>query len=404
MTPRKRLATFGPRGSLVRMYLEQRAGMKRYVIQWGPKGARQQVSYPATKDGKIEAEAFFASLGQERKAKEERVPLTNRQLWTAYITAEGEHLRQRSVRLYSDAWRTWEQFAGAHNVAEATTVQQIHEFRKSLDSKKLATATIYNTIRNVRIVFNWGERSELLEKNRWHLFVFKVAKEKRTKPRAEYRSDEFLRIWGALDPSTRGQWRPWVAIGLLGIYGNRQNEILNLQWSWIQDDVVRIPPEHVKTGEEGTLRLFPQSRHILDVARDWAAREGYEGGYVLFPGRRHNQEPHYTIQSLTAALHGAEKRAGVEQVRWRAGHGFRRGLMGDIVDVTGDVTLALQAIGDRDLSMATHYRVRRNDRVDQAVRGRADRLMPEGATKVQPNASDSENGPTKEPLTVKGDS
>jgi integrase len=256
----------------------------------------------------------------------------------------------------------------------------------------------------VRIVYNWGERHELIRVNKWHLFIYKVAKEKRTKPRAEYRSDEFLKIWKALDPTKRGQWRAWVAVGLLGIYGNRQTEILNLQWPWITGDAVRIDPSVVKTGEESILTLFPLTRAILKVAREWAAREGYSGDYVLFAGqyagRRHqNKKPHYSIQSLTDAIHLAEGRAaGVEQVKWRAGHGFRRGLVGDLADETGDVMLALQAVGDRDISMAPRYRLRRNDKVDRAVQDRAARLMPSpvkdgtGATKVQPN-SENDNSP-----------
>lgn len=392
MTPRKRLGTTGDRGQLVRLYQETRAGVRRYVVQWGAKGARKQESFAGTKEGKAEAEAFFKAFGKELEATE-RAPLTNRELWVAYLTAEADTLRARSRQLYSESWRTWEQFAGANNVAEETTVQQIGDFRKVLDSRGLATATTYNVIRNVRIVFNWGERMELLARNRWHLFLFKVAKEKRTKPRAEYRAEEFLAIWRALDPSRRGQWRAWVAIGLLGIYGNRQNEILNLRWSWIEDGVVRIPAEYVKTGEPATLRLFPLTQSILSRAREWAALLSYQGDYVLFSGRRHNREPHYTIQSLTTALHSAEERAGVESIRWRAGHGFRRGLVGDLVDETGDVTLALQAIGDRDLSMANRYRVKRHDRVDAALERRAQRFLPEGATEVQhePVLADSED-------------
>lgn len=391
MTPRKRLATFGPRGSMVRLFVEAKGGIRKYVVQWGPKGARQQESFPHTKEGKAEAEAYFKAFGEELEAKpEQRRRLTNRALWTSYITAEGEHLRPRSRQLYSESWRTWEQFAGADAIAEDTTVLQIAEFRKALDAQGLATATVYNVIRNVRLVFNYGERTEQLDRNRWHLYVFKVSKEKRTKPRAEYRSDEFLKIWAALDPSRRGQWRAWVAVGLLGIYGNRQNEILNLQWPWLYGDQVRIPSEYVKTGEEGTLTLFPLTRRILEVAREWAEKEGYSGPHVLYPGRRHNQEPHYSIQSLTTALHAAEARAGVPHIRYRAGHGFRRGLVGDLVDQTGDVTLALQAIRDKDIRMAERYRVRRNDRIDEAVQERAGRLLLEGATKVQPEPENTE--------------
>jgi integrase len=388
VTPRRRLATLGERGNLVRLFLETRgtgkARAQRYVVQFGPKGARRQESFPYTKAGKLEAEAFFKGFGEELVRKEEeRHALTNRELWTAYVADQG-HLRPNTIRLYSDAWRTWEQFATPTAIAEETTIQQITEFRRALDARGLATATVKDCIRNVRIVFNWGERMELLQRNRWHLFVHQVAKDKRTKPRAEYRSDEFLAIWAALDRESRGQWRPWVAVGLLGIYGNRQNEILNLRWSWIAGDVVDVPIEVVKTGEPGRLELFPQTRHILDVARAWREREGYAGDYVLYPGqgggaRAGSQLPHYSIQSLTDAIHRAERRAGVEQVKWRAGHGFRRGLMGDLVDQTGDVTLALQAIGDRDLRMAGHYRVRRNDRVAAAVQERAGRLFPEPA-------------------------
>jgi integrase len=407
---RKRLATFGERGNLVRLILETRKdGVKRYLVQWGPKGARQQESWPATKEGKVEAEAFVKAFVEESTTKPDiREPLTNRELWDAYTTAEFEHLRANTRRLYHDAWRTWEQFATPTAIAEATSIETIHAFRKALDGRKLATATVQDVIRNVRIVFNWGERMELVSRNRWHLFVYKVAKEKRTKQRAEYRSEEFLKLWASLNPELRGQWRAWVAVGLLGIYGNRPTEILNLRWSWIADDVVSIPPSVVKTGEEGTLRLFPLTRGILDVARGWRTVEGYTGDYVLFPGQTVHQRtaeranpsarPHYSIQSLTDHIHAAERRAGIEVIRYRAAHAFRRGLVGDLAEETGDIMLALQAIRDRDIKMAQRYRARREDKVDAAVRKRAERLVPpdpesnppnqhppEGATKVQPS-------------------
>lgn len=400
MTRRQRLATFGSRGQLVRLFVEERDGVKRHVVQWGPKGARQQESFAGDKKGRAEAEAYFTAFGRELETARRRTPLTNRELWIAYLAAEGDHIRPRSRILYASAWRTWEQFAGAANIAQETTVLQCAEFRRALEDKGLATATIKATIGQVRTVFNWGERMEVLDKNKWHLFLLKIPKDKRTKPRAEYRADEFLRIWAVLDPESRGQWRAWVAVGLLGIYGNRQNEILNLRWSWVSGDAIEIPAEFVKTGDERTLRLFPLTQGILERARAAADREGYVGDFVLFPGQSQlqrergnaTQTPHYSIQSLTGAIHRAEARSGVETVRWRAGHGFRRGLVGDLVDETGDVTLALQAIGDRDLSMATHYRVRRHDKVDAAIQRRAKGFglggADEGATEVQRDAAE----------------
>lgn len=410
MTPqRKRLATFGERGALVRLFEEHRDGRKRLIVQWGPKGARQQMSFPATKAGKAEAEAFIKAFVAESEEKAAApAPLTVRALWTAYLADVAEHLRPNTLRLYRDAWRTWEQFINAETIADDVTIQQIMEFRRTLDARGLATATVKDAIRNVRIVFNWGERMELLTRNRWHLFVHKVAKEKRTKPRAEYRSDEFLRIWRALDPARQGQWRAWGLVGLLGIYGNRQHELLNLRWDWITAETITIDPAVVKTGEQRVLGIVPQAARILDVVRDAARREGYAGPYVFPPGQRDAQRhaaganmsalAHYSIQSFTDALHRAERRAGMPPVKWRAGHGFRRGLMGDLADATGDVTLALQAIGDRDLRMASHYRVRRADRVNAAIGERAERLFrPEqpanGATQVQPRPENEDGAP-----------
>ncbi len=407
MTPRKRISTLGERGNLVRLFLETRGKGKRaeqrYVVQWGPKTARQQESFPATKEGKLEAEGFLKGFNAEAKTPDEpRAPLSVRELWQEYLTAEAQHLRPNTLRLYRDAWRTFEQFITPSFIAQDLTIKQIAEYRKTLDDRGLATATVKDAIRNVRIVFNFGERMELIAKNKWHLFVHKVAKEKRTKPRAEYRAEEFLAIWAALNPERGGQWRAWVAVGLLGIYGNRQNELLNLRWSWITGDAVVIDASVVKTGEEGALTLFPLTRGILDVARRHAAGEGYTGDYVLFPGQQPNQKvgakanptklEHYSIQSLTAAIHRAEKRAGIDPIKWRAGHGFRRGLVGDLIDQTGDPTLALQAIGDRDLSMLQHYQSKRRDKVDGAVQQRAGRLVPgtQGATKVQPEAEKDE--------------
>lgn len=403
---RKRLATFGDRGRLVRMYVEDRRGLRRYVILWGSKGARRQESFPATREGKLEAEAFFKAFTDE-EAKRRRVvrePLTMRQLWDRYREAEFEHLRPNTQRLYADAWRTWEQHATTDAIAEETSIETIHAFRKALDGRGLSTATVQDCIRNVRVVFNWGERTELLLRNRWHLFTLKIAKEKRTQQRPEYRADEFVRLWKALDPDKASQWRPWVAVGLLGIYGNRPNEILKLQWSWIEGDHVRIDPSVVKTGEAGALTLFPLTRSILAVARRWREREGYSGPYVLFPGQSVDQRRaaranpsklfHYSIQSLTAAIHRAEARAvpAVETIKWRAAHAFRRGLVGDLADVTGDIQLALQAIGDRDLSMAAHYRVKRRDKVDAAIRTRAGQLVPD-----TPKAPDATRSATETP-------
>ena len=395
---RKRLATSGERGALVRLYhITGPSG--RYVVQWGPAGAREQQSWPATKAGKAEAEAFFKGFAAERVTV--NGPLTTRALWTEYVGEEFAHLRANTKRLYAESWRHWELFYGATTNAEALEARQCGQFRAELEAKGWALNTVRQTIRHVRGVYNWAERTERIARNKWHGFLFKVPTGGEPQPRGEYRADEFLRIWREMDPTNPRQWRAWAITGLLGIYGNRQHAILAMEWDWDCGDEVIIPASVEKTGKEAVLPMFPLTRRILDVCRAWAATEGYTGPMVFFPDKPRGKRAevrarHYTIQSYTFALHAGERRAGVPTIKGRAGHGFRRGLVGDLADETGDISVALQAIGD-SMAMAPRYRIRRDDRIRTLL---ADRLVRMGAeTPAEPatdSATDRPTSPTEE--------
>jgi integrase len=279
---------------------------------------------------------------------------------------------------------------GTATHAESLEAKQPGQFRAALEAKGWGLNTVRQTLRYVRGVYNWAERTERLTVNRWHRYIFKVPTGAKPAPRGEYRFEEFVRIWRELDPTKPHQWRAWAITGLLGIYGNRQHAILALQWAWDCGEEIVIPASVEKTGKEAILPMFPLSRRILDVCREWATREGYTGDQVFYPaqapGRIPSQSAHYTIQSYTDALHRAERRAGVPYLPGRAGHGFRRGLVGDLADETGDVSLALQAIGD-SMAMAPRYRVRRDDRIRSLLSDRIADLL-----NVQP-ATDSATSP-----------
>lgn len=411
----RRLATTGERGQLVRLIERTRKGVKRYVVQWGSREARHQESFAGTREGKAEAEAFYKGFRAEaeRDAAAPAEPLTVRQLWQRYLEAEAGTLRPNTRRLYAEAWRHWENFITPDAIAEDVTVPIIGSFRAALDAAGLATATVQRTITVCRVVYAWGERIELIHRNRWHLFRFKVAKDKRTAQRAEFRSDEFLALWRSFDPALPGQWRAFVLTGLLGIYGSRQTELLSgLQWPNISAEEAVIPGQYVKTGEASHLPLFPLTKALLAIAKAWAVRDGYVGAQVFYAGSRvgaghanASQTPHYTIQSYTAALDAAHRRAGVPKIRYRAGHGFRRGLVGDLADASGDIHAALLAIGDRDVRMAQHYRVRRSDKTRQMLGDRLDgmgqnvpkelRSSAEGATDVQPTPINEDTAPSE---------
>jgi hypothetical protein len=412
---RRRLATTGERGQLVRLFETTRRGVRRYVVQWGAKQDRHQESFAGTREGKAEAEAFYKAFKAEAEkgASSPASPLTVRQLWMRFLESESGTLRPNTRRLYAEAWRHWENFITPEAIAQDMTVPTIGLFRAALDSAGLATATVQRTITVCRVVYAWAERIELIERNRWHLYRHKIAKDRRTPQRAEFRRDEFLALWRAFDPALPGQWRAFVLTGLLGIYGSRQTELLaGLQWPNIGEDVAVIPGAYVKTGDEARLPLFPLTRALLAIARAWAEKDGYTGPQVFYPGSRvgtgranASKTPHYTIQSYTAALDDAHARAGVPKIRYRAGHGFRRGLVGDLADASGDIHAALLAIGDHDVRMARNYRVRRDDKTRQLLGDRLDgmsqhipkelRSATEGATEVQPSPSNVDVAPSE---------
>jgi len=370
---RKPVTTFGPRGASVRLF-RQTSPRRCYVVQWGTKGTRGQRSFPLTVAGEQEAKAFARAFSNESV----RTAVTTDDLWTRYTADQFPTLRPNSRRLYTEAWRHWVDFYGIARDPGAMALEECGAFRRHLEEKGLGLNTVRGTIRVVRTVYNWAEPRDLIEKNRWHGYRFKVLKGTEPKPRAEYRAEEFLRIWRELNPQDRWQWRAWAAIGLLGIYGNRQHAILAMEWDWDCGDEVVIPASVEKTGKEAYLPMFPLTRSILDVCRQWREVEGYTGPFVFFAGAARSKRGTYSIQSLTDALHRAETRAGVVRVPNRAGHGFRRMLVGDLADATGDVGLALQAIGDT-LAMAKHYRVRRDDRIRDLLNDRITRMMTEGS-------------------------
>lgn len=378
---RKRIATLGERGQLVRVFREERRGETRYVVQWGPKTGRRQRAFVSRAEAVAVAEGLAVEVRAGRSPKR---AITVRALWEAYQTAEFPHLRPRSRVLYAQYFRKWEQFIGPASLADDLTPTLCYKFRAELD--QLATATMRKTIDVVRVVYNWGERNELLQHNRWHLFKLKIAKERRTAPRAEYRQDEFLKIWRQFDPAKAGQWRAYVAVGLLGIYGARQNAILHLQWGDVAADALRLQAVYDKQGDVEDLPILPLTRELLAVARAWRERDGYAGPWILYGAdvRGLGASPTYTIGSLWGALQRAERAAQIAKVKFRAGHGFRRMLIGDLIASTGDVDLALKAIGDKDVRMLRHYSVRRDDRIAAALGERA-RGFTEGAIKVQPD-------------------
>jgi hypothetical protein len=226
VTPRRRLATFGARGALVRLFLEERRGVKRYVVQWGAKGGRNQESFPATKEGKAEAEAFFRAFGTEAEAQKKGERAAAHQprscgAPTRTPKASTWRPRTRAAVLATRGGR------GSSTPAPTTWRRNDdpadHGFRKALDGSRPRD----------------GDRPEHHPERPHRLQLGRAHGAARAQPLAPVRpqdlegeADQAARrvsvgrvpgdLGGARSLTSARQWRPWVAVGLLGIYGNRQ--------------------------------------------------------------------------------------------------------------------------------------------------------------------------------------
>jgi len=366
---RKTILRLGAARESIRVFTESDGALCR--VQWREHGRLKTKSWPNVPAGRAQAKAFAQGLADRRTAKPEAPRLTMRDIWRAYADDRFQHLRVRSQRIYTEYWMVWQTMWGATAIAEDATRQSIVELRKALDARGLAVTTIGETIRMVKRVYRYAEAAELIARNRVSGYEYRVAKEKRPAPVAEYRTEEIRAILAQLNPASPTQWRPWCALTLCWTQGARQHAVLHLQWADVDLEARRVTwrAEWDKVGRERTQPLREAALEALAHAQAHRERMGYVGPWVFPAGSAKSVRDVYSIQSLWAALTKAERSAKVEHKRQRGGHGLRRLLTGDVNALTGDPMLALHAIGDTDARQAARYIVPREDRIKDAFDG-----------------------------------
>jgi integrase len=346
-------------------------------VQWYDAGVRRLRSWPNTPDGRADAKAWATGFAEARTFGRSVSPterLTVRQLWERYIEAEFPHLRPKTQANYTGHWKKWELFLGRHFVAEDVKLGDVDHFRAALERQSHAVSQIHKAITTVKTVFAWGQRREIVGTNRLLLYRFKLAKEARPESPAEYSAAESEAIIAALAPQRAEQWRPWTAVMIAAHQGARMNAILHLQWA----DVDVIAGELTwrarwdKNGREWRQPLTEPGLSALLTARWWRDRDGYTGPWIFYSSHARkraieDERAVYHPTSLERALVLAERRAGVQHQPYRAMHGFRRAVAGDVAHATRDAKLALDYIGDVDLKMARNYLKRRDERLDVAA-------------------------------------
>lgn len=363
------------------MFVE--AGGLLVRVQWRERGSLVKRSWSNTAGNRALAIAWARGFAETREqiARPPMGRLSLREMWERYTTSEFPHLRGKTVRNYSRHWSLWETFAGRHIEADLVTADMLDDFRAALQKRGLAVSQQRSALAMVKQVFRWAMRRELLARDRVSLYRFRVAKEERPKGVAEYTADEYTRLLAALDPRKRSQWRAWSLVMLIGELGPRVNAALHLRWDDVEfstgaHGAVRWTPEYDKLGHDRTQPMTERAQEALLVALGWSRLDEARSGWVFYGARRgrrsgrSEKDGTYSVQSFLWMLRETERRSGVVHIARRGAHGFRRMVMGNALEVTGNVVDAMYFIGDTDLRQARKYAKER----DRTMQGVADKL------------------------------
>lgn len=367
-SPRQRtIATLGEHGQTVRVYKQ---GDSIRV------SCRALSLYRTFRGEGAKDRALGFAAGLAREGQPAKRDLTVGELWAAYKeSADYRELRPRSQALYSEAWRYITEVVPSGVKADDVTVLTLEKVRTALETvpretnrgRPLAINTIRKSIGIVKGVWAWGERVELLHRNRVHGFRFKLGKKKRVESPDEYSAEEAAAILAQLSFDRLSQRTPFVVLTICDQQGARGNAVLHLDWQDVdwEADSLTWQAEWDKMGREWAQPMRSHTRAVL--GRLWDSFGQPTEGWVFPAKRKDAKSPVYTMQSLWWALTEAEKRAGVEHKPNRATHAYRRRLSGDLAETVGDGE-AMRAIGDTDIRQAGRYIKRRKKRVSDALR------------------------------------
>lgn len=426
---RRELFRAGRHGDMVRAVLDTKED-RAIVYYRDADGVEHKRKFASTKEGRAEAVAFAQGwhsererMVQERQRAAQPAAITVRQLWDAFKTAEfsdevGEGLRKATQISYAQHFKRFELFVGKDRVAESVKVPELAAMRKEERAAGRALNQTRQTMNVVRIVFRWGIEHELLTHSPLAVMRWKTRKDAQ-KPLApdEYRTAEFEALLAAIDKGDTRQWRAWVFLMLVGHYGQRANAVLHLRWRDIDTaaDTITWPARYQKQGVDLVRPLLWEAWSALLVAKAQRDRVSTfrrlahhrnplasadrleEGDWVLFAERDKAKPMSY--QSMHYHLKQAEIRAKVEPKPYRKAHGFRRMVVGNVIEATGDRMLGLEVVGDKDPKVLVSYDRRLKQRVEQglaAVSTTGGSVGPGSeASRKHPDAHETETAPVE---------
>ncbi len=352
-------------------------------VQWKEGDRRKAQSFPDTRKGIAEAKAYAAGMSDRLAAKAttaDIAPITVRELFERHITAKVDEWRPRTLAVKKERWQKFELFVGRHTSAHLVTREHLDDFKRALMHNKRSVNQVGHAITNATSVFRWGVDRDLIPPTKVASYRVRFGRDAKRQvvQMAEYSGVERKKIIAELDATKANTWRAWVLTTLFAYCGPRENAALHLLWSDVElDDPVygesgvpefsgriRWNPETDKMGTDRVQPLPAPVSEAMWVAYGWRLQAGYAGRWVFFSARRkvRDADRPYTFQAYTAALHVAERRAGVAVIKYRAAHAFRRAIAKDVYDLTGSEHKAAEWLGDRSVTVVKqHYLFERKE-------------------------------------------
>jgi integrase len=390
-TRRKVLIVLGSHGDRVKA-VEDRSEHRVVVYYRDAAGVAHRRWYPLTATGRAEAKQFVQGWHETRKklAAATAAPtlapeVTTEDLWAQFSGSEMSHLRGATILNYRYHWRRWQAFIGRETLAARVTHADLGRFRTDAAKAGFASNQVRQTLQIVRGIYRWAVGARLFVEGGVLAFRWKKGKDEAgaIEP-AEYSTAEYEQLLAAFDREDPGQWRAWVFLMLAGHHGQRAQAVRHLRWRDIDEEagVIRWPALYQKQGVELVQPILWETLSALTTARQWRARA------ATYRVRAHHKSKHAGPDALAAAdwvifgtrnktealaysalhyhLRQGEARAGVPHLDYRAAHGFRRMVVGEIGERSGEPMLGLEYVGDTDPKMLKKYDKRRQGRIDRA--------------------------------------
>lgn len=396
MAKRKRIATYGRRGALVRVF-DETVGERRLVrVQWTEaKGAPLETQSWAYSKANVETARAFAQGVDQRLAAGGAAPVADRsvrELSDLHIAAFAESWAPKTLQNFKHRWSRFEAFVGRNTSARLVTEETLDEFRAKMRVAGVATTQRSETVKAVKQVFRWARRRKLLSENPIADYVIKLAKTEKPGEVPEWSPEDTTRLGGQLlrERASRSSrhWRLEVAFFLASAQGPRQNAMRHLAFDDVNlsGDTVRhptakdvvLPPRSVwwnpafdKLGKERVQPLTRGAVRALRLARVWRQRMKYEGKWVLAPvaARVAERGDPVTYQALNQALRELCNRCDpvVPWITGRAFHGFRKGSAGEVHRLTNSERAAADWIGDADIKIVRRHYLKKRAEEQRSV-------------------------------------